>query len=810
MRHTVNTKTEFDNARGYTLVEVAIVIMIVGILLAPALSLYNRWMDRQEVEETELSISRVETSIANFLSMYGRYPCPAAMDAQPGDVDYGYEDCTATAPGVRTAVSFNTALASAGNQSILIGSLPFRKLNLQEQNSYDAYGNRFSYAVTDILTDATTFNLGEGGITIVDSTGANALEEPHTAHFAIVTHGENDDGAITRNGVMAGTCSGLLDQENCDYDETFMKSDIRNGYDDIIVQSTTRLINEWQYTSPTSEDVVLSNASMFGIGIEDSVELASASGLTVLESVANDAVIYVSGGAFFSNEICDYDDTACFEALAIAGQISESEGMDCVDGSGNPSFLVGVEDGGPVCENNIVFSCPAGEFFAGLNSDGELVCSGAPAPGCAAVPNQATSCGTSANLAAAADGGYSFIESGECYMLNTFSSGTASSQATVTDLQNYIDSLNAGARTPQACPSDNLVRDNFECHAGEWLSRDAPSMPQTSSDGSYTTGARTHELWNYMGSFPSNPDRTGQPEAETGGAGYSIGAARDANDCWCREDYRLVQSPCPTGSTGNQVQVQKYRCPQTRDSSSSWHTIYTDNTSYCTCAPYTDTTNRNCSAYYRVPGNAMSGQVTRTFNNTCDAGGNIVTDPTPTIDTSACICPVRADTVSENDCPFGTTNSWSHGGENYTGVASIDINTWNCPNGQGNPVSGAGDAGSWSTTNVPGPACVCDSSLTGTEILPCPTGYTGAGRQYLKEWDCSIPGWEPQADWDLISDSCTACTWKRPSTPPNQASSPNSSNEVSSGGCTCGQTGLCYEKAGSSLFDNYVGCQCQP
>lgn len=778
---TLRTKT---GSKGFTLIEMSVAIMIIGLMIAPAMYLYGQKLKVEKIEQTKDAMKWAEMSMADYYSMYARYPCPASTIAQPGDANYGREDCSATPVGVVTVMS-NTVPAV----EIMIGSVPFRQMNLQEQQSYDGYGNRLTYAIPRFLTDSTTFDPEAGAISLVDINDVNMLPVADSARFILASHGADGVGGVTRSGVVRGGCpAGTLQEENCDNDATFRQSDVRVGFDDLIVHSNVKsaTMTPWKYSSADMYDVSLSDLDKFGVGTKSALELSSGSGsnLTVLNDASDDAVILASSGALVSNNLCDYNDSGCFSPDLIAGEIASGGGMACPAGQ----FLTGVENGAPVCATDIRFECPLGQYMTGVDADGAIVCQGAPAPACTD-QGVTTACGTSGTITAIYDGGYRTVESGECYTLDTFSSTTAAGQATVSDLQNYIDTLNAGSRSgPSVCSGDNLVRDSYQCDGGTWQHR------------------RTHEKGNYWNSFPSNPNQSSQT-AETGGTSYSLTASRTANDCWCREDYRVRLYSCPTGYTGNRVRVQKYRCPQTYN---SWQTIYSDNNTFCTCTPTTTTSTQWCSSYYGVSWGSMSGQVTWTYNNTCDASGNLVTDPSPS-QTDNCTCEAQPSSPVETtvNCPTGTTNSFSYGGRNYTGVSEVRVNTWTCPNGAGNPVSSAADAGSWSgPVTVHTEACVCDTTLTDTVTEACPAGYSGAGIEYLREWDCVAGDWEPRSDWDKISESCTQCTWKRPSSTGTDGVA-GIGNEVGTGGCTCGSSNLCYEGSGTE-FTNYSGCSCLP
>lgn len=779
--HTMNKR---NKERGFTLIELSIVIMIVGFILVPLFAYYEVRREQETIDKTAFAINNAETYIAGFRTMYGRYPCPAPMDAAPGDLDYGHEnDCDASISGVETAFS-NRGDLSSPNDEIYIGSLPFRQMNIQEQDSFDGYGNRLTYAVTASLTDNANFDETLGAISIVDENNNNVLAIPHSAQFVVLSHGENENGAIKRDGIRVGTCpSGQLDSENCDNDETFMKSNARQGYDDTIVHATDALINPWKYVDETSEHVTLSDAVGFGLGNPGELALESASGLMVFEALTDDAVALSSGGAFMSNLFCDYDDDNCFQSSLIGGQIVEGEGISCPPNE----FLIGIgANGTPDCSESIRLSCRDGNYLVAISPSGEMKCSEPLAPDCPEM-SVAPSCGgPEVILGETFSDDNDYVESGECYTFDTFSNSEAAAQPTIADLESYVDNLNAGTRSSGSC---DLVRDNYVCEEGAW------------------TQAESHERWNYNASFPGDPWQDGYRVAETDGEPYSLTGSRTANDCWCREDYRVDTYDCPSGYEGNSVIVRKHRCPQTRG---SWRTIYRDEETFCGCAPYTDTDTESCRNYYDVSWYGMSGNVEYTYDNTCDAGGNIVTDPSPAVDTSNCTCPSRWDRVSTTSCPQGETNSFTFNGRNYTGKSEVRIYEWTCPNGEGNPVSSASDAGYWSDTPIThNEACVCDSDLTDLETEPCPTGYSGSGLQYEREWDCAAEEWEPRDQWELVADNCQACFWKRPSSQP-ESGSVGIGDEIGSGGCACGTTGPCYEKGGAEAFENFNSCSCSP
>lgn len=131
-----------SNHAGFSLVEMAVVLAIIGLLLAGMLLPLGAQIDQQNANETQRRLDMARDALLGFAITNRRLPCPAS----------------ATSLGVEV---IGTAFTPGGGVCSLpwTGHIPAVTLGLLPVNSsqlfVDAWGNPIRYAVTDFSTAFT-------------------------------------------------------------------------------------------------------------------------------------------------------------------------------------------------------------------------------------------------------------------------------------------------------------------------------------------------------------------------------------------------------------------------------------------------------------------------------------------------------------------------------------------------------------------------------------------------------------------------------------------------------------------------------
>ena len=201
-------------ARGFSLLEMAIVLVIVGLLLGGLLGSVGALQQRQRLAQTQAQLDEVRDALIAFAVVNGRLPCPAEPAVPNTTVGAGLERVP-TAGGCTGGVA---------------GVLPWATLALPEA---DAWGRRFSYRVSAAFARTPgALSLTTAGDNLVRNSAAVLLAANVPA--VVVSHGENTRGSRGPGGALAGGSADGREQENADGDLEFVADTPAGAYDDLV------------------------------------------------------------------------------------------------------------------------------------------------------------------------------------------------------------------------------------------------------------------------------------------------------------------------------------------------------------------------------------------------------------------------------------------------------------------------------------------------------------------------------------------------------------------------------------------------
>lgn len=206
------------HSMGFTLIEMAVVLLIMGLLLGGGLTVLTTQMDQQRVRDTRRALDEINQTLVGFAVANRFLPCPADPAL-----------ATATA-GAGVARAFASGACTGGNS----GVLPWSTLGVSET---DAWGNRYTYRVTPGFADNTTvFTLGSvGNINVRVTSGGAILATALPA--VIVSHGKNGFGAYNSAGTQVPVSANADEIENSSVEAAageFVNRDHVGTYDDIV------------------------------------------------------------------------------------------------------------------------------------------------------------------------------------------------------------------------------------------------------------------------------------------------------------------------------------------------------------------------------------------------------------------------------------------------------------------------------------------------------------------------------------------------------------------------------------------------
>lgn len=228
---TVNKKNLKE--KGFTLIEMGIVLAIIGIALGSGLTIFNRYMKLSKIKETKQKMSVILQAIDDYVDKHNLIPCPADPSQLFSSTSFGVSNCN----------HVGALKSSDSSNKVVIGMIPSATLNIFPTLTMDGWGNRMSYIIREDAGASDGINASGIGLPMHNYSGTSAYTN---VAVAIISHGENGFGAWggASGSRLNSTGGNDKEDENATADGIFHASAPVAGYDDIVFFRTTEQLTD--------------------------------------------------------------------------------------------------------------------------------------------------------------------------------------------------------------------------------------------------------------------------------------------------------------------------------------------------------------------------------------------------------------------------------------------------------------------------------------------------------------------------------------------------------------------------------------
>lgn len=203
--------------KAFSLIELSIVLVIVSILIAGALSVSVVSITKAKTKITEERIKAIYNALGTYMQIRYALPCPASLYLTKNDAGYGVS--VGSAGSCKNTDASGDGIFISNRQSdVIYGAVPVNTIGLSDEMAEDGFGNKFAYVLSKKLTITeypdTSYSDGFSShslgsidhIDVVDITSGNSVEG---GAFAIISLGANKYGAF--NATSSSQNSGSSD-----------------------------------------------------------------------------------------------------------------------------------------------------------------------------------------------------------------------------------------------------------------------------------------------------------------------------------------------------------------------------------------------------------------------------------------------------------------------------------------------------------------------------------------------------------------------------------------------------------------------
>lgn len=201
--------------RGFTLIEMAVALVVFALLLGSILVPLSTQVEQRKISDTRKALEEIREALIGFAIINGRLPCPDT-DSDPAAPGYGLEEASCATPPTAE------------------GYLPWKTLGVAE---FDAWGIQRTSAASPRIGDwryridrnfAVPFTLSSGF-------GADALTVRNSAAVALTSTSERPIAIVVSAGPNT-TADGQNAEASFEASNGVYQSDVPSAtFDDILI-----------------------------------------------------------------------------------------------------------------------------------------------------------------------------------------------------------------------------------------------------------------------------------------------------------------------------------------------------------------------------------------------------------------------------------------------------------------------------------------------------------------------------------------------------------------------------------------------
>lgn len=225
--------------QGFSLIELAIVLVIIGVLLGSFVGTFTQRLENSRIAETQDHLEEIKTALIGYAYRNGHLPCTDCFGLLP-------LACPGAGNTPRDGLEDRAAGGACTNATV--GMLPWVTLGL---TGGDAWANRYRYWVQGTYSD----DIAVPPFTLASVAGAGLINERDPADAitplannivaVVISHGRNGYAGISTDAIARQAIPGanIDEDENVNIDTVFVSrppSDVTattagGEFDDILI-----------------------------------------------------------------------------------------------------------------------------------------------------------------------------------------------------------------------------------------------------------------------------------------------------------------------------------------------------------------------------------------------------------------------------------------------------------------------------------------------------------------------------------------------------------------------------------------------